>query len=292
MEILDTRLIDPYLDATGRKITREMTPFGYWLGQAFFRPARRSILYMAYAYFRWLDDLVDQVEISRNLAIEIVERQRMLVQAWYSGKDPAPLDRSEALLRAVIEHDRRTGYRLHHMIGSFLAALAWDAERRHTVVSQHDLDRYSLWLGCAYAEGLLFGLGLDPADAAYQGAIDACGVAAHLAHLVRDLRIDLALGYINISTEDIERFSIDLADPRLRGVGRWVPTTVERAQILFQQGRMQRRAMPSLRARLVFDLVCLRYLRLLDQIRSGWLRQGTLAQADLPIAHRAVIAGS
>jgi phytoene/squalene synthetase len=272
MESLHKYQVDSSLTNTARRVTKETTSFGYWVGRAFFRPELNLILFTAYAYFRWLDDIIDQENISREAASRLVARQRSLTRAWYAGSDPFPSNQFEALLQGAIEYDRMSEYRLHHMIHCFLSALAWDAERRHTIVTQQDLDRYSLHLGRAYAEGLLFGLGLNPVCSDYRGPRDLCGTAAHLTHLLRDLFIDLELGYVNISSRDMERFCIDIADPELRGTKQWVMFTIERAHTLFLQGRRHRDGLPTMRARLVFDIACLRYLWTLKRIKNMWLR--------------------
>jgi phytoene/squalene synthetase len=246
---------------TGETV-KTVSPFSYYFGRLFFVSERREILYKAYGYFRWLDDIVDQAAIPRQQADEIIQRQSQLIAAWYEGRDSLQGQDTESLMKDVIQCNRPLGCPLRPMARGFLDALSWDVQRRYTIVEQEALDRYSQLLGCSYAHGLLFGFGLSPVESRYQTIVYLGGVASHLSHMIRDYEEDRELGYINISREALRRFQIDLDESQSANVRRWKRSLARKACAMFREARKQRNTLPTARARIGFDLVSSRYYRI------------------------------
>lgn len=272
---------DPALVEISLRTVKKTSPFAYYLALLFFAPGPRLVLFMAYSYFRWLDDSLDEQDLEPQIAKHLVSRQVALVSTWYAGEDfPEAENLAERELYQVIRCDRASGRLLENMIRRFLEALAWDAVRRHTSVSQSALDHYSSLLGCAYAEGLLYGLGLNPIDPRYARAAYLGGVAAHLAHILRDFELDLSVGYYNISLEDQHRFGIDLSHLNLARLCAWKQHLANRAYIKFCEAKRADRELPTRRARLLFYLVCARYRRIAEKVRSISINQGEEYRLD------------
>jgi hypothetical protein len=164
----------------------------------------------------------------------------------------------------AIEEDRKNGSRLQSMIMGFLEAITWDVERRNKIVNQLELDRYSLLLGRSYSEGLLYGLKLNPCEPIFMIPKTICGIAAHWSHLLRDLNEDLKLGYINISDDEIKQYSINLNYPQT--LRPWIRAKCYRTLDMFVEGRKSRNLLPTHKARLVFDLNCLKHISVINKI--------------------------
>jgi len=237
-----------------------ISAWGYCCGIAFFSSQARRLLFQAYRYFRWLDDLIDEIVPSQQARMALLARETALISAWYDGQNAAgPEYAPEQSIYKVIQHDRANGYKLESMVRLFLDALRWDASRRHHMVSQEALDRYSMLLGQAYAQGLLFGLNLDPYDRRLLRAGRSAGTAAHLAHMLRDFEDDLSLGYVNVSREDQLRFGLQFPDPDPTSVVQWKQHLAERACAMFEEAKLLGRDLPTFRARMLFRLTCVRY---------------------------------
>lgn len=242
--------------------------FSHWLGRVLFTRQRRESLFSAYKYFRWLDDVVDAEGISRESARTLVsEERKCLLRAYDCISHEATHPVQGAMLR-VIRTDLRDRL-LYPMITDFLDALTWDVERRYTLCSRADLEQYSQRLGRAYASGLLYGFGLDPTAECYGDIPTQSGTAAHLAHVLRDLQVDLQVGYANVAREDIEAFGLDLGCLDANPWERWRQDVARRACQLFEEARRQRHLLPTLRATLGYDLVSTRYEGLARRYMRG-----------------------
>lgn len=261
---------DCELAEAGLAATRRTSRYMYYTTRLFLGRQAGVVLCMAYSYFRWFDDSIDREDVSQKDAQALAARQRALLMTGYEGSDPPRASCvPEQQIAEVIRWDRAYGCRLRGMITMFCDALSWDADRRHSMVGQQALDEYSRLLGCAYSHGLLFGLGLNPQDRRYERLSYLGGVASHLAHIVRDLELDLELGYVNISSDDQRRFDIDLSRRDAGSLLRWRRHVAEKAHSLFCEARSHRNALPSLRARIVYDLVSSRYARTANHWRQA-----------------------
>src|SRR5512136_1155762 len=61
--------------------------------------------FRAYAYFRWVDDWLDQGARPRTERLAFVKRQQALMNGCYRGQPPANLTLEERLLDDLIRHD-------------------------------------------------------------------------------------------------------------------------------------------------------------------------------------------
>ncbi len=246
------------------EITRKESPFAYQISNLLFFPNRKNILLHYYAYFRWADDQVDNVTFPINEIQLFIKRQKNLITSWYEGNTVKPLTIFEEMAFVATQEDIYQGKQLKNMVVSFLDALDWDVQRKHKITNQMHLNRYSFLLGNSYAEGLLYGLGLNPLNPDYLIPKVLCGIAAHRAHILRDLKIDIKLGYLNIPVEEFETFSIQLGMPWM--CSSWIKQKVAETKRLFVKGLKNKHRLPSMRSQLVFYLYCQKYIHALEEV--------------------------
>ncbi len=86
--------------------------------------------YRAYAYFRWVDDHLDQELSDEDERLEFIERQRALVEACLRGEPPVEATPEERMLVDLVQNERTDNRGLRIYIREMLAVMAFDAGRR------------------------------------------------------------------------------------------------------------------------------------------------------------------
>src|SRR4030042_2520656 len=61
--------------------------------------------YRAYAYFRWVDDILDSDSGSPAGRMAFLERQKILLECCYRGEFPIDIDIQENMLVELVQHD-------------------------------------------------------------------------------------------------------------------------------------------------------------------------------------------
>src|SRR4029453_15160817 len=95
--------------------------------------------YRAYAYFRWVDDWLDQEPRPRAERLAFVERQQTLIDGCARGDLLTDLTPEECLLADLIQRDTEKNSGLQAYIRNMMAVMAFDADRRGRVISQREL---------------------------------------------------------------------------------------------------------------------------------------------------------
>jgi phytoene/squalene synthetase len=247
--------------------------FNHWFGGIFFYPIRREILFGAYAYFRWLDDVLDNKDVSTEESINILARESFFISSLYENKSPQSKCIEEKYISFVICKDLLDNNGFRVIIDGFMSALSWDIKRKHRIPTQQELDEYSLRLGRSYYQCLVFGLDFHPSDKCFKDVGEICGVAAHLAHILRDFFFDLSIGYVNISQEDVTKYHIDLSlkNPELRqNLKPWSRDVIFKSTDMFKKGMKSINKIPSFKARLAISLMCTRYFLILQKAKIFW----------------------
>ena len=134
-------------------------------------------------------------------------------------------------------------------------------------MASKELAQYSYWLGRSYTKVLqaCIAYPYEYPDHEYRYY---AGVGAHITHIMRDLYEDLALGYINISEEDISRYSIDIRCPTGASLRGWTLKTVKTARKYLNWGKLYLSTVPIVRCRVMGYLYCSRYEMVLDAIED------------------------
>ncbi len=102
--------------------------------------------------------------------------------------------------------------------------------------------------------------------------IPLAATAAHITHMLRDMVLDTADGYINIPREYLEAHGIspeDVDSPPFRA---WVQGRVEKARQYFREGKRYLDELDVLRCKIAGYWYCARFEGVLDTIeRDGYI---------------------
>lgn len=221
--------------------------------------------YRAYAYFRWLDDRLDQGDMERLERIKFVEGQEALISNCYRGEPPRHPTREERMLVELIQGDVEKNSGLQAYIRNMMAVMAFDAERRGRLISQAELTEYSRWLAAAVTEAMHYFIGhdcLSPRSEARYLAV----TAAHITHMLRDTFEDVAAGYYNIPREQLETHKITPEDVHSEAYRMWVKSRVQLARDYFEAGQAYLAQVENPRCRLAGYAYIARFKGVLDAI--------------------------
>lgn len=230
--------------------------------------------FRAYAYFRWVDDVLDDPAAPPEARTAFLARQRALLDGGYRGWQPEALGAEEMLLADLIAGDREPDSGLHSYLINMMGVMAFDVARRGRLVSAAELDDYSQTLATAVADALFHFIGHDrppPREPARYGGVRA----AHIIHMLRDTVEDAGAGYVNVPVEYLAAHSLrppltaaDLETPAFRA---WVSGRVQLARDEFAGGRAYLATVGSRRARLACRAYIARFEWLADAItRDGF----------------------
>jgi hypothetical protein len=222
------------------EITRAASKQTYYTIRLFVDRELVNDAYLAYGYFRWVDDILDAQSCTTAEKLAFVNRQRDLLESCYRAASPMDLSSDEQMLSDLVRSDcgKQPGLRsyLHHM----MAVMEFDAERRGRVVSQAELYEYTRALATAVTDAMYYFIGHDdpppPLEARYLSVN-----AAHIVHM---------LGYFNIPREYLQDHGITAWDVESRAYREWVCKRVQLARKYFKEGRKSLIQVKNLRCRL------------------------------------------
>ena len=264
--------------ALARSITRAASKQTYYTALLMVDRGLVDDCCRAYAYFRWVDDVVDVSSQSGDERISFIRRQRELIDRLYRRERPDGLTPEEEMVADLISHDEQENSGLQSFIYNFLAVLDFDARRKGRLISQHELTWYSNCLGRAVADCVLYFVGNGHAyPDTYSRFLGPIG--AHIAHMLRDMVPDTADGFINIPREYLEANSISLQDPGSPPYRAWVRSRVDQARQHFREGKRFFDQLDVLRRRIVGHWYCARFEGVLDTIeRDGYVLRASYNQ--------------
>jgi hypothetical protein len=228
---------------------------------------RRPGAYQAYAYFRWVDDYLDQEAIQKSGRLAFIERQKELIERGYRGDWPGQISAEEQMLVDLIGGDREKNSGLQTYIRDMMAVMDFDAGRRGRLISQDELGEYTRWLATAVTEAMHYFIGHDctaPRSEARYLAV----TGAHITHMLRDTLEDTTVGYFNIPLEFIKLQRIDPRDVNSVPYRRWVQSRVELARACFAAGRRYLAQVENSRCRLAGYAYTARFEGVLDAIEK------------------------
>ena len=234
--------------------------------------------YRAYAYFRWVDDVLDadpdskpvlnEVEASERRAF--LERQKSLLESCYRGESPRDVDIQEMMLVELIQRDHEKNSGLQSYLRNMMLVMDFDARRRGRVISQGELNEYTRWLASAVTEAMHYFIGngwYTPHDETRYLAVSA----AHITHMLRDTFDDVKAGYYNIPREVLEANHIGPQDVHSDAYRLWVKSRVQLARDYFEAGKGYLAEVQNPRCRLAGFAYTARFEWLLDTFeREGY----------------------
>jgi phytoene/squalene synthetase len=192
--------------------------------------------YRAYAYFRWVDDWLDEENILPSARMSFIKRQTSLVECCYAGSYLPVVTPEEHLLVDLIANDTETGSGLQAYIRHMMAVMSFDARRRGRLIAQTELSEYSFHLAVAVTEALHHFIGHGQ-YAPQNPARYFAATAAHITHMLRDTWEDIEAGYFNIPCEVLKSNRIEVDDIHSPPYRKWVQSRVELARSYFHAGK-------------------------------------------------------
>lgn len=226
--------------------------------------------YRAYAYFRWIDDVIDISSRSDEERSAFIKRQKELIDHLYGNYRPDDLALQEQILADLIHNDRGEDSGLQSFIYNMFAMIEFDALRKGRLISQSELNWYIDTLAKSVTDGLLYfvGNGHPYPD---ESRKYLAGTAAHITHLLRDMHQDITDGFINIPREVLEEHNIshnDHDNPHYRA---WIRERVKLARTYFCEGKIYLDGLDVLRCKIVGHWYSARFEVVLDTIeRDGY----------------------
>ncbi len=248
-----------------RSITRSSSKQTYYTALLMVDRDLIDDFFRAYAYFRWVDDFIDIYSISVDDGIAFIERQKYLIDLFYSRGTEGGLTPHEQIAADLIQNDRVKNSGLQSFIRNMLAIIEFDAQRKNRLITEEELHWYSERLGTSVTDGIQYFVGNShPYPQVEQQYLAATG--AHIAHLLRDMLIDIADGFVNIPLESLEKNSLE-PNAINRAVYRgWVRERVGQARHLFHEGKQYLDSLAVLRCKIVGHWYCARFEGVLDTI--------------------------
>lgn len=213
--------------------------------------------YRAYAYFRWVDDVLDAASdggpvLSEAEACErraFLERQKSLLESCYRGEAPEDASPQEKMLVELADCDSEKNSGLRAYLRNLMQVMDFDMKRRGRLISQVELNEYTRWLAIAVTEAIHYFIGhgeFAPRDETRYRAVSG----AHIVHMLRDTFDDVQDGYYNIPREVLEANHIGPEDVHSPAYRAWVKGRVELAQQDFEAGHFYFRRVQNPRHRL------------------------------------------
>ncbi len=232
---------------------------------------RTQDAYRAYAYFRWVDDWLDQDQRNRDDRIKFVRRQQAIIDRGYAGDRIQDLSVEEQMIIDLIRTDREPNSGLRLYIQHLMGVMAFDAERRGRLISAQELDEYSRRLAVGVTEALHYFIGHDhptpPSENRYLAV-----TAAHITHMLRDTSEDLAAGYFNVPGDYLAAHGLGPGDIDSEAYRTWVQDRVQLAREYFKAGRAYLAQVRCFRCRLAGRIYCAQFERELDTIERNAYR--------------------
>jgi len=192
--------------------------------------------FRAYAYFRWVDDCLDDSLGAMSERKAFVKRQQSLLESCYRGEAAGDICLEEQMLVDLISSDREKNSGLQSYLRNMMAVMAFDVERRGRLTSQAELSEYSRMLSTAVTEALHYFIGHGcPSPRTDMRYLAVRG--AHIVHMLRDAVEDTANGYFNIASEYLKAHGISpegVGEPPYR---MWVNGRVQLARWYLRRGR-------------------------------------------------------
>jgi phytoene/squalene synthetase len=258
-----------------RKITWTSSKQTYFTARAVVDRELVDDFYRAYAYFRWADDIIDVFTQTNKERINFIKRQKELIDTLYSDGQPEELEKEEKILADLIRNDRSKNSGLQSFIRNMFAVISFDAYRKGNLVSQEEITNYIEILGKSVTNGLQYFIGNGHPYPDSKNRYLAAK-AAHITHLLRDMTIDIADGFINIPREYVIAEGINLKEIDSSRLRNWVIDQVKQARMWFSEGKLYLDSLEVLRCKIAGYWYCARFEIVLDTIeRDDYIVRST-----------------
>jgi len=113
----------------------------------------------AYAYFRWVDDVIDVYSLSDQERIAFMERQKIIIEGLFNGETFEDLSDEEKIIANLIRHRSPKDEGLASFIRNMLAIIDFDAHRKGRLIKRNELAWYTERLGISVTDGIQYFIG-------------------------------------------------------------------------------------------------------------------------------------
>jgi phytoene/squalene synthetase len=209
--------------------------------------------------------VVDEPSNTREDRTAFIKRQKEIIADLYRRKDLDGLAPEEKLIADLIQSDKCENSGLKSFIHNFFAIIEFDAQRKGRLISQEELTWYASRLGIAVTDAIQYFVCNEYAYPDSKNRYFAA-TAAHITHMLRDMRSDIGEGYINIPVEYINEHDLDLADVNSTAFQSWVRNRVAQARDYFSRGKYYLDQITVLRCKIAGYWYCARFETILDII--------------------------
>jgi phytoene/squalene synthetase len=221
--------------------------------------------YRAYAYFRWVDDQVDERGRDALERLLFIERQKSILERCRRGQWPPNLEPEEWMLVELLAGRGRGAEGLDAYLDNMMAVMSFDAGRRGRLISERELANYTRQLAVGVTEALHHFIGRGCA-AQRGGPRYEAVTGAHITHMLRDSFEDLEAGYVNVPREYLEANRLEPADLHAAAYVQWVESRVKLARRHLAAGLKTFAQLGSARCRLAGYAYVARFTVVLDAI--------------------------
>jgi phytoene/squalene synthetase len=236
-------------DALAVSITRRASNQTYAIFRLFADRDRIQQAFRSYAYFRWVDDILDATTGSQEEKLVFVKRQRGLLDDLYNGVTPLDLNPPEEFLVDLVQSDPDPESGLYLYLDKMMRVMEFDADRRGKEISQEQLDDYVRNLAVSVTEILHYVIGHHQPGSMTEDRYHAV-TAAHITHMLRDTLDDAENGYYNIPGEYLREHNITAFDVKAQAYQEWVCSRVALARTYFKTGRAYLSRLKNIRTKL------------------------------------------
>jgi phytoene/squalene synthetase len=257
--------------ALARLITRRASRQTYHTIRWLVDGGRTDDAFRAYAYFRWVDDVVDAPSYDRSTRLHFLFHQRQLQSGLLAGVTPGHLLPEEQMVADLIAGRDSQHPGLLSYLEQMMTVMEFDAGRRGRLITEIELDRYSQLLATAVMGAISYFIGHDHVYPEAPARIRAV-VGAHIIHMLHDTYDDLEAGYFNIPRAALEMHRLTPSDTQHPAYRRWVRARVDEARDCFDEGKAYIRRMGCLRATLAGYMYCARFEAVLRWIELDGYR--------------------
>lgn len=195
------------------KIIHDHKTKAWRLGKVLLTEEKRNYLFLCHAYLRWVDDFIDNKERTIDEKKKFIEKQKILLANLSSGNKTDLNLFEEYFLYYLIQYAHSVGNSIViDEVLNMIITFETDIRRiaNDGILSEDELDKYA---NCqATALFRILKSFLSPLQENNCDEKNIVFPALHHICLLRDFSEDLALGYVNVSREDIDKFNLNVND--------------------------------------------------------------------------------
>jgi phytoene/squalene synthetase len=240
------------------QITRKSSLQAYYIIRLLADKTLVNAAYRAYAYFRWLDDLVDDNNTKPNVIASRLKIQEKIINFGLKKKKlNINLCPEEKLLDDLLKTINQKDSKLRNYILNFFEVMKFDFKRRGKRISKKELEWYSNKIAEAVTNCIEYFVGNNSNHIPYPQSKYNYHAArgAHKIHMLRDYQEDQKLGYFNIPKDaDIKK-------------NEWFNRQLKSAKKDFKLGKMYIAKISNIRTKIAAYLYCLRFERLIKKTK-------------------------